>query len=875
MGAKGGRMGEKVTFNEITKIITVTLAPDANGEVYIDVKTDLYSDGKEDWVDNENLRKFVFPVRSVGGDDLPGSKALGATFFLAPDWKIRPYEGSHKLTINGNLYSEDGSDMFLDTVGTYTVRIIQQVSSLVDSTVQQLEEIEYASFGGGVTINVDSDVVGTSYPAGTIETPVNNLTDAKAIAMSRGFDTFFISKSMSLDSGTNIEDFNIIGKSEVNTEITIDSSAICSNISISHCNVSGTLDGGTTIHECHIGDLTYVNGSIHNSGLYGTIILDGNEEATLIDCYTFDQDSPPIIDMGGSGQDLAMPNYSGIVTVKNLSSASEEIGIGIDAGIVILEDTITAGTIIISGIGILNDNSTGTAEVNTDGLMNKQTVAETVVEQTSITSDYAQGSGIGNNQIQLAESASSLGGAYDPSMISITTGSGIGQTRLIYQYDGSTKTATVDRNWKVNPDATSKYIIHAHPGREHVNEGLARGGTTHTITLNTLASSIDDNYIRQRIFIKSGFGEDQVRTVIAYDGTTKVATVDEDWNVIPDNTSGYVMIPARGETKESITEAIWGGQTADHNEPTTFGGELATKADIAASASTEHSSMVSGTVIEGTEVTGPYTNTFIRDNVYWQIQESATTGLTVEMVFNLPGVDNKAGVIQFFGRYEGQPNITHFLELWFWNYEVESWELLAIGAPGGNTSDALHTHEYYERHIDRSNDNEIKVRLIHNVTTYNPTHNLYLDFVVISSIKVITAADISEAVWTKDITAITTSGTSGKILYDLESQGISVDNEAIAAALLNEPLAGYTVSGSFGYVVNEVNEDLKRALGLLDENSSLDQQTYNVNDRLLSARKRTYSDKDSVGTDNDVIATYNITSTWSGNQLTSYKVVKV
>jgi hypothetical protein len=107
-------MGEKVQFDELTKTINITQAPDVNGDIELDVKADLYSDGKEDWVNSENLRKFLFPISAVGGNPLPGEKALGTTFFLASDWKIKPYNASHRLTVNGNLYAEDGSDIFLD-----------------------------------------------------------------------------------------------------------------------------------------------------------------------------------------------------------------------------------------------------------------------------------------------------------------------------------------------------------------------------------------------------------------------------------------------------------------------------------------------------------------------------------------------------------------------------------------------------------------------------------------------------------------------------------------------------------------------------------------------------------------------------------------
>ncbi len=160
-----------------------------------------------------------------------------------------------------------------------------------------------------------------------------------------------------------------------------------------------------------------------------------------------------------------------------------------------------------------------------------------------IREETAQGAGTGSNQIQFDTGASAMDGAYDPAMVVIIENTGTGQTRLILQYDGATKTATVDRNWKVNPDATSVFQILANAGREHVNEGLAQAGTASTIMLNVLASGNDNAYNGQAVFIRSGTGEDQRRIISAYNGATKIATVNQDWDTIPDTTSGYVMLP--------------------------------------------------------------------------------------------------------------------------------------------------------------------------------------------------------------------------------------------------------------------------------------------------------------------------------------------
>ncbi len=161
-----------------------------------------------------------------------------------------------------------------------------------------------------------------------------------------------------------------------------------------------------------------------------------------------------------------------------------------------------------------------------------------------------------SSTIVLNGDASTVDGAYDPAIISIITGTGAGQTRLILEYAGATKTAYIDRDWKTTPDNTSYYVIGPHPGREHVNEGKAQGGGANTITLNILASANDDNYVNQVVFIRAGTGADQVGLITAYNGITKVATVAEPWAVQPDSTSVYIMLPLHAHDPAEITADI-------------------------------------------------------------------------------------------------------------------------------------------------------------------------------------------------------------------------------------------------------------------------------------------------------------------------------
>lgn len=65
------------------------------------------------------------------------------------------------------------------------------------------------------------------------------------------------------------------------------------------------------------------------------------------------------------------------------------------------------------------------------------------------------------SSITLDSSASSVTDFYNYGIIQIVAGTGVGQQRFITAYNGSTKVATVARNWSTNPDNTSKFIITA------------------------------------------------------------------------------------------------------------------------------------------------------------------------------------------------------------------------------------------------------------------------------------------------------------------------------------------------------------------------------------------------------------------------------
>lgn len=74
------------------------------------------------------------------------------------------------------------------------------------------------------------------------------------------------------------------------------------------------------------------------------------------------------------------------------------------------------------------------------------------------------------------------------------------------------------------------------------HDGKAQAGGNTSITLASIASSIDDFYNNHAVRIVSGTGVGQVRVIDDYNGITKVATVNSAWSTNPDSTSIYQLI---------------------------------------------------------------------------------------------------------------------------------------------------------------------------------------------------------------------------------------------------------------------------------------------------------------------------------------------
>ena len=123
--------------------------------------------------------------------------------------------------------------------------------------------------------------------------------------------------------------------------------------------------------------------------------------------------------------------------------------------------------------------------------------------------------------IKLAAALTQADNFFNGALIRITAGKGVGQERRIKTWTLATKIAELETRWSVVPDSTSTYEI-----RPFIK--LAAG-----------ASSSENLYSGYRVETTSN----TPRIITAYDGATKVATVNNDWAVVP-TTASYTITTA-------------------------------------------------------------------------------------------------------------------------------------------------------------------------------------------------------------------------------------------------------------------------------------------------------------------------------------------
>ena len=142
------------------------------------------------------------------------------------------------------------------------------------------------------------------------------------------------------------------------------------------------------MERCSTNGLNYVNGILFNVALnIEPITLGGTKQAMFLDCYSSVSGvGTPIIDLGGTGQSLAMRQYVGGVRIKN-RTGTDPVSIDMASGHVIIDATCTGDPITIRGSYKLTVEAGATTPI-VDGRTAMQEDVPTAVENATATWNY-------------------------------------------------------------------------------------------------------------------------------------------------------------------------------------------------------------------------------------------------------------------------------------------------------------------------------------------------------------------------------------------------------------------------------------------------------------------------------------------------------
>ena len=117
-------MATKFTYDTTNKHFVLN-----TGVTSLDAKTEFYSAAKYDWLTQEPLRRFRFPLDSIGGQDIGGGAAISPYYSLKYGWRVLMAPEDQSISVYGNIITAEGDIPFIDDPGMYHHVVQYQVSA--------------------------------------------------------------------------------------------------------------------------------------------------------------------------------------------------------------------------------------------------------------------------------------------------------------------------------------------------------------------------------------------------------------------------------------------------------------------------------------------------------------------------------------------------------------------------------------------------------------------------------------------------------------------------------------------------------------------------------------------------------------------------
>jgi len=291
------------------------------------------------------------------------------------DYTITFEDGFYQVNLSG------ANNNIVDVLNRNSVSVVANNSSGLISS----DQLEYSSFQNRITIDTVNGVSGTTFPIGTVGTPVNNISDALLIAQGVGITQLFFKNSYTIASGIDLTNYELVGEAPSRTTLTFESGSITTNVEIINSSVEGYLGNIAGLTNCHLlnitetSDATGVEMNIYDCVFDGNFTLSSglSGDVQIFNCKSgVAGSSVPIFDVNSSSVNFFVRDYTGGIEIRNITNGNIA-SLDFLSGQVLFASTCTTGTVVVRGLCKIVNNASGNPNFT---LSNEVTVTATDVE---------------------------------------------------------------------------------------------------------------------------------------------------------------------------------------------------------------------------------------------------------------------------------------------------------------------------------------------------------------------------------------------------------------------------------------------------------------------------------------------------------------
>jgi len=337
----------------VSSFLSVTPLADGS-RLYLDIGNGAVSvieafDEVEDALQTSDGMRYLY---NGGGQIAYSIRSAGSFLDMGTGVRLINNAGEVNATLNGFAESVDGT-------------VIEGSNGILYNTVSSADRI--ATHQGAVWIDATSPNAGTNYPIGTPLLPVNNLLDAVTIANTLGLTQMRPSSTLTLDEDVSGFIFEPAGGS---TTLILGISGNHDKCVFDRFFITGTQVGTSLIKNSSMNNIHNLSGTVRGTAFGETFSVSTSAvRFNLFDCYSsVAGDTKPQLDLTGTnGVECNIRNWSGGLQIDNCTGVNNQLSIDVVSGSIKLSSTVTEGDIVVRGIGLLSDEHTGNAIVNTTG----------------------------------------------------------------------------------------------------------------------------------------------------------------------------------------------------------------------------------------------------------------------------------------------------------------------------------------------------------------------------------------------------------------------------------------------------------------------------------------------------------------------------